>query len=58
MTREEYFGAIAVFQKLCEQQPNLFTGISPGAISGNSLAKTLAAFVEEHVKLQNGLLKG
>lgn len=58
MTREEYFAAVAVFQKLCEQQPNLFTGVSPGVVSGTSLAKTLAAFITEHVKLQQELLKG
>jgi|GEM_PF-3946984 len=57
MTRDEYFAAVAVFQKLCEQQPNLIMPVAPGATLGTNLAKTMAAFITEHVRLQKELLK-
>ncbi|CAB3875739.1 hypothetical protein LMG1864_03012 [Achromobacter ruhlandii] len=58
MTRDEYFAALNVFQKLCEQQPNLFNGIAAGSITGKNLATTVTAFITEHVRLQQELLKG
>lgn len=58
MTRDQYFDALAVFQKLCDQQPNLFAPQVPGTEHGEALAEATWGFLEKFAQLKKEKVTG